>query len=348
MSRWLKDYSYDLPRERVAQKPARLRDQSRLLVLDRRLDEVTDSRFDLLPGFLRSGDLLVLNDSAVMPARLPGRKKTGGKIELLALEQLSKGRWKCLMKGKAAAGMELFFGVEEVETRIVRVGDAGEVTAAFRPRNGCEILMQRIGKTPLPPYIRRDGEVGESPSVRDRVRYQTIYARKEGSVAAPTAGLHFTKRIFAGLRKRGVEWSRLTLHVGPGTFRPLKGNDLSRARLEGERAYLPAETARAFNRTRARGGRIIAVGTTVTRALESFLGADGKMRGGRRRVDLLIRPGYRFRAVDGMITNFHLPGSSLILLVSAFAGRERMLKVYRRAVRTGYRFYSYGDAMLIL
>jgi len=208
--------------------------------------------------------------------------------------------------------------------------------------------MDEVGRVPLPPYIKRGRHDARSLAAMDRERYQTIYAGDAGSVAAPTAGLHFTQEVFSGLAARGVEWCTLTLHVGAGTFRPLLDNDLSRDRLESERVFVPAETARAFNRVKGGGGRVFAVGTTATRALESFVGDDGKMRGGRRRVDLLIRPGYRFRAVDGMITNFHLPRSSLIVLAAAFAGRERLLQVYRGAVEAGYRFYSYGDAMLIL
>ena len=348
MSRWLQDYSFDLPRERVAQRPPRARDGSRLLVLDRRLPEVNHSRFRLLPRFLGPGDLLVLNDSAVFPARLMGRKNTGGKMELLLLERVGRDRWRCLMKGKAAAGMDLSFGVPGVTARVARVVEGGEVAVVFSPAGGCERLVNEVGRVPLPPYIKREGQSARSLAAIDRKRYQTIYAGDAGSVAAPTAGLHFTEEVFSGLKARGVELCTLTLHVGPGTFRPLLHNDLGRTRLESERVFVPAGTARAVNRVKAGGGRVIAVGTTATRALESFMGEDGRMRGGRRRVDLLIRPGYRFRAVDGMLTNFHLPRSSLIVLAAAFAGRERLLKVYREAVEAGYRFYSYGDAMLIL
>ena len=348
MSRWLQDYSFDLPRKRIAQRPSRARDGSRLLVLDRRLPEVSHSRFRLLPRFLGPGDLLVLNDSAVFPARLMGRKSTGGKMELLLLERVGRDRWRCLMKGKAAPGMVLSFGLPGVTARVARVAEGGEGTVVFSPRGACERLMDEVGRVPLPPYIKRERHDARSLATMDRERYQTIYAGDAGSVAAPTAGLHFTQEVFSGLAARGVEWCTLTLHVGAGTFRPLLDNDLSRARLESERVFVPAETARAFNRVKGGGGRVFAVGTTATRALESFVGDDGRMRGGRRRVDLLIRPGYRFRAVDGMITNFHLPRSSLIVLAAAFAGRERLLEVYRGAVEAGYRFYSYGDAMLIL
>jgi S-adenosylmethionine:tRNA ribosyltransferase-isomerase len=348
MSRWLNDYSFDLPRERIAQRPCRVRDEARLLVLPRRKGEVLHGRFRDLPGFLRSGDLLVVNDSAVIPARLRGRKKTGGKVELLLLERGEKERWKCLLKGKVAPGMELGFGPRGVKAMVESMEGEGEVTVAFSPRRGWELLLQEIGETPLPPYIVREGKDRRELESFDRVRYQTIYADEAGSVAAPTAGLHFTRRVFAALERRGVEWCSLTLHVGASTFRPLKENDLSLAELGGERVFVPAATARRCNEVRKRGGRVIAVGTTVTRALESFAGADGKIQGGRRRVDLLIRPGHRFRAVDGIVTNFHLPRSSLFVLVCAFAGRERMKEVYRTAVKEGYRFYSYGDAMLIL
>ncbi len=349
MSRWLKDYSFELPPGRVAQRPSRLRDRSRLLVLNGRTGEAADSRFHCLPGFLRRGDLLVMNDSAVLPARLEGRREeTGGKVELLLLEDLGRGRWRSLMKGKASKDMKLEFGLEGARARISKVGAEGEVTVVFTPRDGGEVLMKRIGRTPLPPYIRRDGREAKAAGGGDRTRYQTIYAARYGSAAAPTAGLHFTREVFRALEERGVKTAFLTLHVGPGTFRPLREKDLSRAVLGSEKAFVPAATARAFNMTREAGGRVVAVGTTVTRTLESFVGPDGRIRGGRRRVDLLIRPGYRFRAVDGLVTNFHLPRSSLLLLVSAMTGRERILKVYRGAVEKGYMFYSYGDAMLIL
>jgi S-adenosylmethionine:tRNA ribosyltransferase-isomerase len=269
-------------------------------------------------------------------------------VELLLLEALGHGRWRSLMKGKAAMGMELVFGVAGIKGRIVRLGAEGEVTVGFTPRNGGQVLMTKIGKTPLPPYIRRDGRGAKAAGGGDRARYQTIYASRDGSAAAPTAGLHFTRKVFRALDEGGVKTAFVTLHVGPGTFRPLRAVDLAKAVLESEKAIVPAATARIFNRTRETGGRVVAVGTTVTRTLESFVGPDGRITGGRRRVDLLVRPGYRFRAVDGMVTNFHLPQSSLLVLVSAMAGRERILEAYRGAVEKGYRFYSYGDAMLIM
>ncbi len=347
MSRWLKDYSFDLPTGSIAQKPARWRDHSRLMVIRRDAGKAEDSTFRQLPLHLGSGDLIVLNDSAVLPARLLGRKGgTGGRVELLLLRNTGGGKWRALMKGKAAVGQALEFGVAGVDTRVLAVGEEGEVTVRFEPPEGAEILMSRVGLPPLPPYIKRNGRRDTARS--DARRYQTIYAAAEGSCAAPTAGLHFTPRVFRHLEQRGIRRAFVTLHVGPGTFRPLRVEDLSKARLEGEEVEVPPETVAAVARTRAEGGRVIAVGTTVTRCLEAMTDSRGVLRGGPARVDLLIRPGYRFRTVDGLLTNFHLPRSSLLLLVCAFAGRRTVLQSYERAVGKGYSFYSYGDAMLIV
>lgn len=349
MSRWLDDYSYELPPDRIAQRPSPIRDRSRLMVLDREGGEIEHRRFSDLPRYLGTGDLVVVNDSAVSPARIPGRKeRTGGGVELLLLRETGRGRWRALVKGRVRAGTSLEFPGSGVTAEVLSVEGEGEAIIGFSAPDGGRELMGRIGLPPLPPYIRRQDGEAQLMKGRDGERYQTVYARGEGSVAAPTAGLHFTEGLLEKVRKKGAKTVSLTLHVGPGTFRPLREKDLSRAALEGERVFVPAGTARAVNDAKEGGGRVIAVGTTATRALEASTGRDGRVRGGRRTVDLFIRPGFAFRTVSGLITNFHLPRSSLILLASAFAGRERLLGAYREAVREGYRFYSYGDAMLIV
>lgn len=349
MSRWLEDYSYELPPGQIAQRPSRFRDRSRLMVLRRDGGSASHRLFSSLPEYLGDGDLLVLNDSSVRPARLLGRKEvTGGQVELLLFRHLGAGRWRALLKGRAAAGSRLDFGIGSVGTRVVSVDGGGEVTVTFDPPEGGKLLMEKVGVPPLPPYVRRTGEDLSRLGTHDRLRYQTVYAGVEGSVAAPTAGLHFTKRLLEGIRRKGAETVFLTLHVGPGTFRPLRNRDVTLHRLGAESAFLPASTAAAVNRVKRGGGKVVAVGTTTTRALESFTGADGRVRGGRKLVDLYITPGFKFRTVDALLTNFHLPRSSLLLLVSAFAGRERVLKAYGEAIERSYRFYSYGDAMFIL
>lgn len=348
MGKNIEDYSYDLPQGNIAQKPLRRRDSSRLMVCRRNSEGIVHARFSNLPDYLRRGDLLVVNDSSVMPARLTGRKiATGGKVEALLLRQAGRGRWRSLLKGKAVAGTKLDFGLAGVETTIEEIVGDGEVILRFRPAAGGELLMRKKGLPPLPPYIRRDESTPPSLKASDRRRYQTLYAAREGSAAAPTAGLHFTKGLLDRLGSRGVLTAPVTLHVGPATFRPLRTERVERISVPGERAFVPAATVRAVAAAKKRGGRVVAVGTTVTRTLEDCTGCDGLEKGWRE-VGLTIRPGHRFRTVDGLITNFHLPRSSLLLLVAAFAGRERVLDLYGRAVREGYRFYSYGDAMLIL
>jgi S-adenosylmethionine:tRNA ribosyltransferase-isomerase len=319
------------------------------MVLDREGAAIEHRRFSDLPAYLGGGDLIVVNDSAVSPARILGKKReTGGGVELLLLKETGRGRWRSLVKGRITKGTAIEFADADVKAKVLSVEGGGEAILGFSPADGGRMLMKSIGLPPLPPYIRRAGGDARRRAAVDRVRYQTVYARTEGSVAAPTAGLHFTESLLEKARKRGARTASLTLHVGPGTFRPLRENDLSRAVLEGERVFIPAVTARAVNDTKKVGGRVIAVGTTATRALETSTGEDGRVRGGKRTVDLFIRPGYTFRTVSGLVTNFHLPRSSLLLLVAAFAGRERILGAYREAIDRGYRFYSYGDAMLIL
>ena len=358
-------YDYPLPEERVARYPADRRDRSRLLVADRATGEVSDRSFRDLADLVPAGDALVLNDTRVIPARLRGEKPTGASCEVFLLRPVAEGdspdswgnssgpddgpgfgrRWKALVRpgGKLKPGRTVVVSPElrvEIEdfaadgARVVRLVGDGD------PRE----LVERHGETPLPPYIDREPEPG------DRRRYQTVYAdpRREGSVAAPTAGLHFTDGLLDRLREKGVEIARVTLHVGIGTFRPVDEERPEEAELHAERYRVSAETAERLNRVRGGGGNVWAVGTTSTRVLETVASEEGSYRPGHGETDLFIHPPYRFRGVDRLITNFHLPRSSLLMLVSAFAGRELNEAAYRHAVEGGYRFYSYGDACLFL
>ncbi|MEJ5359862.1 MAG: tRNA preQ1(34) S-adenosylmethionine ribosyltransferase-isomerase QueA [Desulfobacterales bacterium] len=346
----LSAYDYELPPGRIAVRPARPRDSARLLVLERGPGRLAHHRFREIGRFLRAGDLLVLNDTAVLPARLLGRKQTGGRVEVLLLDPLGGERsadgrrWcgPCLVRSAKPArpGTELAFG-GGLRGRVLE-GSGGACRVALEADEELFAVLERVGRVPLPPYLGRPDDDA------DRTDYQTVYAAHAGAVAAPTAGLHFTPELLASLGACGVESAFLTLHVGWGTFQPVRESDVRRHRLHDEGYRLPPETAAAVDRARAKGGRVIAVGTTVARVLEFAADGRGGVRPGSGRCDLFILPGHRFRVLDGLVTNFHLPRSSLLLLVSAFAGRERVLAAYRTAVREGYRFYSYGDAMLIL
>jgi len=340
------DFEYDLPASLIATRPSDRRDASRLLVLDRRSGSVVDREFPDLLGFLAPGDALVLNDTRVFPARLVGRKPTGAAAEILLLRVLASdpsGRtWEALVRpgGKLKPGRV----VEVAEELAVRIEDStpeGGRIVRLEGDGDPLALVERHGRVPLPPYIGREDDE------QDRVRYQTVYAERTGSVAAPTAGLHFTPELLERAAEAGVEIVRLTLHVGVGTFRPVEAERPSEHVLHSERWELrPAEAAR-LNRARGNGGRVWAVGTTSARTLETAADDNGRFIPGSGWTDLFIHPPYRFRGVDALLTNFHLPRSSLLMLVSALAGRERVLAAYRHAVREGYRFYSYGDAMLI-
>ncbi len=340
-------FNYDLPASLIAQEAAEPRDASRLLVLDRARETREDARFSDLPRWLRAGDCLVVNESRVIPARLLGVLEGEGRpAELLLLRPLDGGRWEALMRpGKRCgpgARVTLAGGAAVATVRESRAQGtrAVEVEAPW----SVEELMERHGLPPLPPYIGRHG----APKPEDWERYQTVYATANGSVAAPTAGLHFTTDLLERLASAGVEIHRITLHVGAGTFRPIRASAVEQHRLEPERAQVPAATAEAVNRARARGRRIVSVGTTTTRTLEWAADESGRIHARSGEAGLFILPGHRFRVVDALVTNFHLPRSTLLLLVSAFAGRDFVLDSYRHAVSAGYRFYSYGDAMLIL
>ena len=340
-------FDYDLPPELIAQEPAEPRDTSRLLVLHRREGRWEDRHFGELPALLRPGDCLVANQSRVIPARLLGALEAGGpRVEMLMLRPVAPARWEALIspgrRCRLAARVTLAGGaaratVVEERAEGVRVV---EIEAPWPVRE----LLERHGLPPLPPYIARH----DAPKPDDRERYQTVYAREDGSVAAPTAGLHFTPELIRRLEAAGVELHYATLHVGPATFRPLRGDRVEQHWMEAEPVKIPEATARAVDHAREERRRVIAVGTTTTRTLEWACDEGGRVRPGTGAADLFIYPGHRFRIVDALLTNFHLPRSTLLLLVAAFAGRELVLAAYRHAVAERYRFYSYGDAMLIL
>ncbi len=344
----LAQFDYALPPDRIAQEPAEPRDSARLLVLDRRSGELRDTRVADLGRYLRAGDCLVVNDTRVVPARLLGRiSGTERDAEVLMLHPVGPRdeEWAALLRPARRC---------PVGTTVVLADGAARATVTAREALGrarvrldwpgsVDSLLESHGLPPLPPYIRRY----RKPGGEDWARYQTVYAARPGAVAAPTAGLHLTPELLAELEARGVELWRVTLHVGPGTFRPVRAERVTEHRMEAERFEVPGATAAALTRARREGRRVVAVGTTTVRVLETVAAADGSVAPGAGWTDLTIVPGHRFRAVDTLLTNFHLPRSSLILLVSAFAGRERVLHAYAHAVTAGYRFYSYGDAMLI-
>lgn len=348
----LSDFQFDLPPGLIAQVPAERRDQARLLVLDRRSGDLTHTHVRSLVEHLRAGDLLVVNDTKVIPARLFGRTASGGAVEVLLIRPLTSASqgatdgasWLCLGKPakRLRSGMEVMFPDDKRAT-ITAVYGNGQYTIAFEDAPAVQVLIERHGEIPLPPYIRRP----DGPLPLDRTRYQTVFANVPGAIAAPTAGLHFTEELLAEVQRRGVEVERLTLHVGPGTFLPVRCENLSQHAMAAEWCDIPPKTAERIRFAKASGGRVVAVGTTTTRALESAASEQDVVAGGPRWADCFIVPGHTFRVVDALFTNFHLPGSTLLLLVSAFAGQARVFSAYAEAIRRGYRFYSYGDAMLI-
>jgi S-adenosylmethionine:tRNA ribosyltransferase-isomerase len=352
----LDDYDFELPESNIAQAPRQERESARLLVLDRSSGRILapdeDQRIRDLPKWLRAGDLLVVNATRVLPARLVGRKASGGAAEALLLgpepfadAQCEASDYRALVKctGRIREGLSLSFGPDfDLSATLVAIHDRGEVTLRF----DAGVDPYTRGEAPLPPYIRRDDDAS---SAHDLARYQTVYAREPGAIAAPTAGLHFTDALFDRLRDQGVGLAEVVLHVGAGTFRPLDAKAMRSGRLHQESFELPPGTVDAIAKTQAAGGRVVAVGTTTARVLESQVGEDGQLRPGTGTTDLFIRPGARpFRVVDALLTNFHLPRSSLLLLVAAFVGRRPLLTAYEFAIRQGFRFYSYGDAMLIV
>ena len=335
------DFWYDLPEELIAQTPLQQRDSSRLLTLDRATGRVSHKHFYDIIDYLRPGDCLVMNDSRVLPARLLGHRPTGGAVEVLLLRDLGDKKWECLCKPgrKMQVGSRVVFGNGELTAEVVDVRDDGNRIVAFSYEGIFLEVLERLGKMPLPPYIKEE--------LQDQERYQTVYSREVGSAAAPTAGLHWTEELLQKARDKGVKTAFITLHVGLGTFRPVKAETIADHHMHAELCMISEETAAILNETKASGGRVICVGTTSCRTLESLVKPDGTFEAASKWTEIFIYPGYTFQAMDGLITNFHLPESTLVMLVSAFAGREHVLAAYEEAVKERYRFFSFGDAMFI-
>ena len=335
------DFYYDLPEELIAQTPLEKRDSSRLMVLNRETGEIAHKHFYDIIDYLNPGDCLVLNDSRVLPARLMGHRPTGGAVEVLLLRDLGNKQWECLCKPgrKMREGDTVTFGDGELTATVRQVQEDGNRVVEFHYQGIFLEVLERLGKMPLPPYIKAE--------LPDQERYQTVYSREVGSAAAPTAGLHFTQELLEKIRNKGVKTAFVTLHVGLGTFRPVKAEEVLDHHMHSELCMMSQQTADILNETKRNGGRGICVGTTSCRTLESLVNDDGSFEAKSRWTDIFIYPGYTFKAMDALITNFHLPESTLVMLVSAFAGREKILNAYNEAVKERYRFFSFGDAMLI-
>ena len=336
------DFYFDLPEELIAQTPIEKRSESKLLHLVKETGAIEHRRFYNLPDYLEPGDCLVLNDSRVLPARLIGARPTGGSVEIVLLRDLGDNRWECLSRPgrKTRPGQEIIFGDGELKAVVEEVIQGGNRIIKFQYEGIFLEVLERLGKMPLPPYIKEE--------LNDPERYQTVYSRELGSAAAPTAGLHFTPELLEEIREKGVKVCFVTLHVGLGTFRPVKEDEIENHEMHSEFCIIPKETADVINETKANGGRVVAVGTTSCRTLESFSNDDGTITPQSGWTDIFIYPGYKFKCIDALITNFHLPESTLIMLVSALAGRENVLNAYKTAVDEKYRFFSFGDAMIII
>ncbi len=335
------DFYFDLPEELIAQTPIEQRDHARLLHLDKKTGTIEHRHFYEITDYLHPGDCLVLNDSRVLPARLIGTRPTGGSVELVLLRDLGAGNWECLSRPgrKTRPGAELSFGNGELKATVIDVIEGGNRIVHFQYEGIFLEVLERLGKMPLPPYIKEE--------LQDAERYQTVYSRELGSAAAPTAGLHFTKELLRRIEEQGVKVCYVTLHVGLGTFRPVKEEDIEDHPMHAEFCMVPEETARIVTETKRNGGKIVAVGTTSCRTLESFSASDGSLQTCSGWTNIFIYPGYTFKCIDSLITNFHLPESTLIMLVSALAGRENILNAYQEAIRERYKFFSFGDAMFI-
>ena len=335
------DFYDDLPEELIAQTPAEPRDSSRLLVYDRATGKVEHKVFRDLGDYLKKGDLLVVNTTKVYPARLFAYTEHGGKVEILLLKRINLTDWECLVKpGKKCREGTILVINEELSVEIVSKTEDGGRIISFRFDGVFEDILSRVGEMPLPPYIHE--------KLKDKDRYQTVYCKQEGSAAAPTAGLHFTLRLIDELKRKGVEFAEVNLHVGLGTFRPVKVENAEEHKMHVEYCEISEENAKKINEAKAEGRRVIAVGTTSVRTLESFASADGKVKAGSMDTDIFIYPPYTFKCVDAMITNFHLPESTLVMLVGAFVGKDKILELYNLAVKEKYRFFSFGDACLFL
>ena len=335
------DFWYDLPEELIAQTPLEKRDSSRLLLMDRQTGALAHKHFYDIIDYLKPGDCLVMNDSRVLPARLLGHRPTGGAVEVLLLRDLGDKKWECLCKPgrKMQVGSEVIFGNGELTAKVIEVKEDGNRMVEFSYDGIFLEVLERLGKMPLPPYIKEE--------LNDQERYQTVYSREVGSAAAPTAGLHFTEELLTQIRAKGVKTAFVTLHVGLGTFRPVKAEEITEHHMHSELCMISEETAALLNQIKAEGGRIICVGTTSCRTLESLVKEDGTFEAGSKWTEIFIYPGYTFKAMQGLITNFHLPESTLVMLVSAFSTRENVLNAYEEAVKEKYRFFSFGDAMYI-
>ena len=335
------DFYYDLPEELIAQTPLQQRDSSRLLVLDRKTGDLQHRHFFDIIDYLQPGDCLVLNNSRVLPARLIGHRPTGGAVEVLLLRDLGNKKWECLCKPgrKMQVGSQVIFGNGELTSTVAEIREDGNRVVEFHYEGIFLEVLERLGKMPLPPYIKAE--------LADQERYQTVYSKEVGSAAAPTAGLHFTNELLDKVRAKGIQTAFVTLHVGLGTFRPVKAEEITDHHMHSELCMISQETAELLNSTRKNGGRIVCVGTTSCRTLESLVNEDGTFCASSKWTEIFIYPGYKFKAMDALITNFHLPESTLVMLVSAFAGRENVLNAYEEAVKERYRFFSFGDAMFI-
>ncbi|GKX66031.1 tRNA preQ1(34) S-adenosylmethionine ribosyltransferase-isomerase QueA [Inconstantimicrobium mannanitabidum] len=339
----VKDFDFYLPEELIAQHPLEQRDSSRLMVLNKETGEITHKVFHDVIDYLNPGDTLVLNNTRVLPARLIGEKEeSGGKIEFLLLKRIDKDTWECLAKPgkKAKVGARFSFGDGILIAEVTAIGEEGNRIIRFSYEGIFEEILDRLGQMPLPPYIHE--------RLEDKERYQTVYSKEEGSAAAPTAGLHFTKELLKRIEEKGINVVYLTLHVGLGTFRPVKADTIEEHHMHSEYYHLSKESADIINATKQRGNKVVSVGTTSTRTLESIADDNGEVREQSGWTDIFIYPGYKYKVVDALITNFHLPESTLIMLVSALAGRDHVLNAYNTAVKEKYRFFSFGDAMFIV
>ena len=339
------DFDFELPDHLIAQEPLENRAQSRMLAVDRADGSYADEHFYNFPRFLKKGDVIVLNNTKVFPARLFGKSETGAKIELFLVRETATGVWETLARParRLKIGKKIDFG-ENLTAEVLEKSEEGRVFVKFETSGDFEEILERIGKTPLPPYIKRAADDFD----KDRARYQTIFARERGAIAAPTAGLHFTPEILEEIKSAGVQIAEITLHVGYGTFEPVRVSDLSEHRVMPENYEISAETAEILNQAKAENRRLIAIGTTTTRTLETAVSKHGKFAAEKNLADLTITPRYKFKAIDGLLTNFHLPQSSLLVLVSTFGGHELIMDSYKHAVAENYRFYSYGDCMFIV
>lgn len=341
----ISEFDYELPEELIAQEPLSQRDASRMLVVDRKQGRWSDDKFLDFPDYVRENDVLVINNTRVFPARLKGRRDpSGGRVEVLLIRELKPFTWEALVRPghRLKQGARLIFGNQRLLAELLDGPGNGIRRMRFQCEAAFETVLDELGETPLPPYIRR------APQLADRERYQTLFAREAGAIAAPTAGLHFTTEVLQKVRERGAQVAQITLHVGYGTFEPVRAEHIEQHSVATEQFEITTEAASLINAARAAGGRVVAVGTTTTRALEAAAGAKEKVEPMKKNADLTIVPGYEFRITDALLTNFHLPRSSLLLLVCAFAGRNLILDAYRHAVERRYRFYSYGDCMLLI